>query len=293
MQDEIVSRLANQLQAELINAEAKRAERSTNPDSMDHYFQGLALFNRGATAEFLDKARSHFHRALDLDPDNVDALVNRAMIDLVFVANFLSNNRHDRFRSAETDLHKALKLRPENANAHLALGALRMWGNRAEESIAEYERALAIDRNLALAHAWIGAAKYFAGRFEETEAHILEALRISPRDIWASVWAYFAGIAKLGLGRDEEAVAWLNRSIELNPNWPLSHLLLAAAMALLGRLEKSRDAVRAGLELNPTFTIARMRSQTFSDNPTYLASRERLYEGMRLAGVPEGEINTN
>jgi TolB-like protein len=40
MQDEIVSRLANQLQAELIAAEARRAERSPNPDSMDLYFQG-------------------------------------------------------------------------------------------------------------------------------------------------------------------------------------------------------------------------------------------------------------
>jgi len=25
-----------------------------------------------------------------------------------------------------------------------------------------------------------------------------------------------------------------------------------------------------------------------SDNPTYLAGRERFYEGMRMAGIPEG-----
>ena len=47
MQDEIVSRLANQLRAELIDAEARRAERAPNPDSMDLYFQGQALFYRG------------------------------------------------------------------------------------------------------------------------------------------------------------------------------------------------------------------------------------------------------
>ena len=38
MQDEIVSRLANRLGQELAGAEAKRAEREPNPDSMDHYF---------------------------------------------------------------------------------------------------------------------------------------------------------------------------------------------------------------------------------------------------------------
>ena len=40
MQDEIVARLANALNAQLIIAEARRAERAPNPDSMDLYFRG-------------------------------------------------------------------------------------------------------------------------------------------------------------------------------------------------------------------------------------------------------------
>jgi tetratricopeptide (TPR) repeat protein len=85
----------------------------------------------------------------------------------------------------------------------------------------------------------------------------------------------------------DKAVLWLNQSIELNPNHPTSRFVLAASLARLGRLEEAHDAARAGLELNPSFTIARFRSQTFSDNPVYLASRERMYEGMRKAGLPE------
>jgi TolB-like protein len=42
MQDEIVSRLANALDAQLIDAEARRAERSSHPDAMDLLFQGRA-----------------------------------------------------------------------------------------------------------------------------------------------------------------------------------------------------------------------------------------------------------
>jgi len=30
------------------------------------------------------------------------------------------------------------------------------------------------------------------------------------------------------------------------------------------------------------------RDTKSSDNPTYLAARERVFEGLRLAGVPEG-----
>ena len=47
MQDEIVARLANALNAQLVAAEARRAEQAPNPDSMDLYFQGLAWFNKG------------------------------------------------------------------------------------------------------------------------------------------------------------------------------------------------------------------------------------------------------
>ena len=93
MQDEIVSRLANRLGQELAAAEAVRAGRSANPDSMDHYFLGLAALNKGRTADLLDKARSHFDRALDLDPDNADALVGRAWVDVSFVAIWLSEDR--------------------------------------------------------------------------------------------------------------------------------------------------------------------------------------------------------
>ena len=81
MQDEIVSRLANRLGQELAVAEARRAEGAANPDSMDHYFLGLGLYHRDGL-EFLHQARAHFDRALELDPDNVDALVRRAWVDV-------------------------------------------------------------------------------------------------------------------------------------------------------------------------------------------------------------------
>ena len=57
MQDEIVARLANTLNAQLIAAEARRAERAPNPDSMDLYFQGMAWINRGTTPEYMTQAR--------------------------------------------------------------------------------------------------------------------------------------------------------------------------------------------------------------------------------------------
>jgi predicted Zn-dependent protease len=94
--------------------------------------------------------------------------------------------------------------------------------------------------------------------------------------------------AKLYLGRDEEAAAWLRRSVEANPNSPLVHFLLASACARLDQMADARAATQTGLGFDPTFTIARYRAGASSDNPTFLAQRERIIEGMRKAGVPEG-----
>jgi len=49
-----------------------------------------------------------------------------------------------------------------------------------------------------------------------------------------------------------------------------------------------RAMAQAGLALNPSFTIRRYRTFTASNHPVYLAGRERVYEGLRMAGAPEG-----
>jgi hypothetical protein len=95
-------------------------------------------------------------------------------------------------------------------------------------------------------------------------------------------------LAKLHLGADAEAIDWLRRSIEANRNHPTTNLSLAGALALIGALREAQTAAKAGLALNPGFTIRRLHASRFSDNPMYLAGWERLCEGMRLAGVPEG-----
>ena len=62
LQDEIVSRLANTLNGQLIEAEARRAESSLHPDAVDFYFQGIACFYKGTIPEYLAQARGFFER---------------------------------------------------------------------------------------------------------------------------------------------------------------------------------------------------------------------------------------
>ncbi|MBR0719671.1 winged helix-turn-helix domain-containing protein [Bradyrhizobium liaoningense] len=288
MQDEIVSRLANALDAELLALEARRAERSPNPDATDLCFQGAVWLNMGRTPENMTRACGFYERALALEPTNVEALVGRAWANFVIGANLVSDDRVERLAAAETTLAKALSLAPNHPLAHNTMGLVKIFTNRAAQGIAECQRALTLDRNLARSHAGIGVAKFFLGRGGETEAHMEQALRLSPRDTLVYVWSMFVGLAKFWQGADAEALVWLRRSLEANRNYPAAHFNLAAALALVGELDEARATAQAGLALNPSFTIRRYRTNTPSNHPLYLAGCERVYEGLRLAGVREG-----
>ena len=106
MQDEIVARLANALNTQLVAAEAYRAERTPHPDSMDLYFQGLACVNKGWTPEHMSQARSFYEHALALDADNVDASVGIASTDAIVGGTFFVDDRSARFAAAEFDSDK-------------------------------------------------------------------------------------------------------------------------------------------------------------------------------------------
>jgi len=288
MQDEIVARLAKTLDAQLIAAAARRGQRAPNPDSMDLYFQGVAWLYKGIAPGYLEAARHLFERALVLDPANLWALIQAAAVDALVSETFLPEDRGVRLSAAEAAITKALSMEPDNAIAHLCMGVIQMTTNRASEGIKECERALELDRNLANAHHRIGAAKLLLGQAEDTESHVQRALHLSPHDTFVYLWRSTAGSAKFWLGKEEEAVAWLRRSIEANRNFPSSHFVLAAALAHLGRLPEARAEVQVGLAINPTYSIGRIRASSSSDNPTFVAGQERLIDSLRKAGVPEG-----
>ena len=179
---------------------------------------------------------------------------------------------------AETVLTKALMIAPGSGMAHQVMGFLLCATGRAERGIEELERSLALDPNLAASHAYIGFAKLNLGRAEETERHVAEALRLSPRDANAYVWLMHVGLAKLHLGKYEQALVWLRRSLDENRNAPWAYFFAAAALALLGRVDEARREVAAGLAVDPGFTLHRMRIGR---------EGEQINEGLRLAGVPE------
>jgi TolB-like protein len=129
MQDEIVARLAGSLNTQLVAAEARRAEKASNPDSMDLYFEGMAWLNRGLTGDNLAQARAFFDRAITADPNNVDALIGSARAH-VNAGAIGEADLEAAFLAAEALSAKALSLVPDDARGHMTLGVVYLHSTR-------------------------------------------------------------------------------------------------------------------------------------------------------------------
>ena len=287
MQDEIVARIANQLSAEIVRVEARRAEAAANPDALDFWFRGTDWINRGISPDSLANARDCFDRALAIDPANVRATLGKVMVTAIETRMRGLAGPSEKLAEAEALVTRALAKEPNNGHGRYCLALVLMFSRRTEQAIAELERALALDPNMAFAHAQIGFAKCLLGRPEETEAHVKEAMRLSPRDPGVYIWYDFVCVAKTMTGQDEDAVPWGRKAAEANRGYPMAHFHYAAPLALCGRLAEARSEVTAGLALAPNFTILGYREDTLSDSATYLSQRERILDGLRLAGAPE------
>jgi tetratricopeptide (TPR) repeat protein len=291
MQDEITTRLARIVGIELVAAEGRRAERErpNNMDAVDLTMRGWAILNQPLSLSRDREASDLFDAALRLDGRNVEALIGLAFRHVNDVRIFASTNRDEQLRIAEKAITEALALAPGNALAHFVRANILHVSGETERSLRELEFAITLDRNLAWAHADAGFIKVLLGRAEEAEADLTNAIRLSPRDPGLDRWHALLGIADLFLGRLGSAVDRLRKSVEMNPNVALSQFFLAAASALNGGAAEALEARNAGLRLDPNFTVARFRNEPRSKNPTFLAQRERIYEGLSLAGVAEGQ----
>jgi TolB-like protein/class 3 adenylate cyclase len=289
MQDEIVAHLANQLNAQLIAAEARRIESISagQLSSIELTLRARSLAQQ-SSLQSLRAARPLYEAALRLDERNVDALVGLAGGLIAELESWASPDRDGVLAAAEAAIMNALAISPDHARAHYVRARLFQVQRKPVEQLREHELVIQFDRNFALAHVGMGFAKVFLGRSQEAEAHIAEAIRLSPRDPNRSVFFFAVGAADLYLGRCERAADWCRKAIEANPIYELPYFYLAAALALAGRQDEAEAAASAAMRLHPHFRIAKFRAEAFGDSPIYLAQRERLYEGMRKAGVPEG-----
>jgi len=165
LQVEFVSRLANALNVQLVQAASLRAmrERPNNPDALDNAMRAWAAVNAGLTLENLNKAITYFDEALRLDPNLPQALSGKAHAQLLRLFDFRSGDWTEVLLDADQAADRVLAAQPNNAMAHFVKALVLGGRGQYDAALASANAAIAIDRNFA--HAYAEKAHLLASTF--------------------------------------------------------------------------------------------------------------------------------
>jgi adenylate cyclase len=298
LQFEVVARLGYALGEELVKAEALRAERErpNNPDAVDLTMRAdSTLLNwNGASKSAWNDAIAMFERALALDPKYEPAMTGLANALEARVSTGWSDDPAGDLERAQKTADAALAIRPHDAWAHMA----KAWGfaDKLEyrSAIAEAEAAIADDPNNANAIAYAGFWKMYLGHSEDGVTSIETALRLSPHDFELATWQLHLCFLHNHLAQWEQAIEWCEKALANNTR-DREHALasLAAAYAWAGQEKEAKDAAAQLQKVSPGSTVQTFAGVHVTDDPTYNAQYQRIIEGLRKAGLPEGLVKTN
>jgi TolB-like protein/class 3 adenylate cyclase len=291
-EDAIVRRIARTLQIKLFSADLARASRSrpNNTDAQDLALRcKAAAYNRqGLASRAAANVVAACERSLQADEHDVFAL---SFLGITFAFSVITAQSVDReadLRNAEELISRALALDGDSDIAHIAKSWVLMGRNFHEQAISEAERALSLNPSLIDAYHVLCCANNYLGRPDRAVELADEGIRLSPRDPFLTGLHHCKGWAFFMKQQYAPAIEWLRRAERNNV---FTYLLLASALALTGRLAEARkvlDEYKAYPGVNTT-TITQLRMQQFAlaDNPEWVAYNERLFDGLRKAGMPE------
>src|SRR5436309_9146773 len=243
IQDEIARRVLDALGLSLTEHEKRRFLKpsTANVEAYEFYLRGRKLFHSW-TRQNMEFARQMFLRAVAIDPDFASAWAGPAntYVDLYR----WGRNSRDLKKGQRTSAH-ALKLDPNLAEAHVAIGQALAIQRQFKDAAAEFERAIELDPTLYDAYYFYARSSFEAGDLEKAVQLFEKAHRSRPEDYQAMA---LRALALHELGRtdetreaDQQAVDLINKYLELNPNEARAYSLGASPLARLGEREHSRQ----------------------------------------------------
>jgi TolB-like protein/class 3 adenylate cyclase/rhodanese-related sulfurtransferase/Flp pilus assembly protein TadD len=321
LQDQVARSIVTALAVRLTGEERGREARTEtdDPQAYDAFLRGWAYYRRN-TPDDLARAVPHLEEAVALDPDYSRAHAALAAVYSTDTENSAPSGTGEWIAARlgltfealgereKRHLREALKV--PVPLAYQVASRQATWQGKHEQAIAEAQRAIALDANDPVGYEAMAVALIYAGQPAEGAEMIGRAMRLDPH--YTHEYLYWLGLAQFGLGRLDEAAASLTRASRADPDDELALILLAATYGHLGRLEEAESAIEKANELR------RHRQRDIEEGPLRVgldvflvgpytlddvdlwpfkeqADRERLRQGLRLAGVSEagqeGEVS--
>ena len=130
-------------------------------------------------------------------------------------------------------------------------------------------------------------ANIFLAQTDQIIRYADKAMHLSSLHPYRYIFYAFKAYGHIMLGEQDRAIEHLRQAVAKNPDFPTPIAWLTALLALTGNAVEAHETLRRYLALRTakTRTVAQWKASAWGNNPGYLAFREHLYEGLRIAGM--------
>ncbi len=296
LQDKVIGQIVAALAVNLTREERAKVEQieTQNPQAYDAVLKGWDHYRRGSEDD-INKAIALFETAIALDPDYARAHAALAAATWQIAKSFWESATQGGFQRAYDrtldSLAKASK--QPNPLAYAISAEIATKQGRYEDAFAEIGRAMALGPNDP--DIYISKARLLnaTGRAAEAEEAVRWAMRLDPK--FPPDYLRVLAISLFHQERYAEAVETFESLVSLPAAAAEDYSTLATCFGYLGRTKDAAPAIAKFNELNiaagyNALTVHQSGAwwwygDIFDYHPAY---RDRLMEGLRKAGVPEG-----
>lgn len=238
-----------------------------------------------------DEAREHFSKAIEADPDfalahlnlsftatstaefqkhfdkAVALAVNASEGERLFIEANQENIDNNAVKAVELCEQLVQKF-PYDKRVHQTMGFFYMGQDEDDKAIAEYEKAIEIDKNFAPVYNALGYAYIQKEEFEKSEKAFKNYIRLIPDE--ANPYDSIADLYTR-MGRHEEAIENFKKAVDLNPKFNMSQRKIGTNLVFMGKYDEGREAFRKAMDMDssPNARVSDMNQIALS----------HLYEG--------------
>ena len=281
LQDEITKKIVTALQIKLTDGEQARMW-SKKTENLDFYLkrmEGIAACREGSVESHIREAQIA-QELIDMEPES--PIGYASLGHSYWYLATAGKSPQENLKKAFELTQKALSIDESFASAHAILGSIYLMMRKHEKAIAAGKRSIELDPNGALVHGFLGMSLSFAGRQDEAIGYFKKGLRLNP---FPEYW-YFGGLSRCYIlkGQYDDALKAAKKGLLRNPDASGNYRRLAVIYALLNRQEEASAAVKKALEMDPSFSVKRLKLFPFKNQ----ADLKLYLDAMRKAGFSEG-----
>jgi len=227
LEQQIASDLAEKLHSNLSTSERQLVAKqgTQNPEAYELYLKGRYYWNKRTLPDF-DTAISYFNQAIAKDPGY--ALAYSGLADAYAVLPAYGIHPSESVPKSNAAARKALELDPTLARPHAVLGSKEMnndWDFAGGR--AEFKKAFELDPNDASSHQWYAELiGNIGGREQEALAEVNRAHQLDPL---SPIISWEVGNVHILARQYDEAIVTCKKLAKENPTFAVAHRCLAEA----------------------------------------------------------------